>query len=252
MVEPEPAQRRPPLPHPLVDQVDRRLVRVISLAVVGLVVVMVVLPFLLDEATRLHLYGDERSPIERTTFWSWIALAALLPLVVRSLATPVLAGSVVCLAFAAREADWHKLFTGYSVLKPKFYLLESQAWATRAVAATVVCAAAVCTGIVLRALWRAARNDGGIVAAWVRLGLVVVALAVGTKLVDRLPQIVGPTGIDVPAGLRLVCKSLEEFGEFLLPILVLAVTVLFARLHRRDGDALTSGRSADSASASGG
>lgn len=218
----------------------------------ALVVIMVVLPFLLDEPTRLRLYGDERSPVERTTFWSWIALAIVLPIVVRSLSASVLAGSAVCLAFAAREADWHKLFTGYSVLKPKFYLLPEQAWTTRLAAALLVGVAIAAAWIALRALWRSALGDGGMGAAWVRLGAVVAALAIGTKAVDRLPQIVGAIGVDVPAGVRLSFKAFEEFGEFLLPILMLAVAVLFARVRRRDCDALTSGRSAGSASASAG
>lgn len=247
MVELSPA-RRPP--H--VDPVDRRLVRVVSFAVVALIVVMVVLPFLLDEATRLRLYGDETSPIEVVSAWAWVVLAGMLPVVFRSCSPAVLAASVVCLAFAAREADWHKLYTGYSVLKPKFYLLQEQEWTTRAVAAIVVLAAVASGWIALRALWRSARVDGGVGAAWVRLAIIVAALGVATKLTDRLPAIVGSVGVDVPAGVRLSFKSFEELGEFLLPFLMLVVALLFARVRRRDGDALTSGRSADSASASAG
>jgi hypothetical protein len=243
--------RRSRVPPPF-DPFDRWLVRAVALSTVALVVVMVILPFVLDESMRSRLYGDERSPVERTTFWSWIALAVALPVVVRSLSTAVLAGSAVCLAFAAREADWHKLFTGYSVLKPKFYVLPEHPWTTRLVAALVVAVAIVAAWIALRALWRAALGDGGVAAAWVRIGAIVAALAIGTKAVDRLPQIVGSFGIDVPTGVRLSFKSFEELGEFLLPFLLLAVAILFARLRRRECDALTSGRSAGTVSASAG
>lgn len=217
---------------PLFLRTNRRATTVVAVGLVGLLGLLAALPSLLDDPTKLALYGGEGSLAEVASMWAWVLVAVALPVVLHAATGNVVAASAVCLACAAREADWHKLFTGYSILKPKFYLLEQHPISSRLIAAIVVGFVLTSAVITARALWRGARKDGGLRAPWVWVLLVALVLLVVGKAADRLPEILEPTSMALPEATRRSLRAIEEITELLLPALVLTAAILFARSRR--------------------
>ncbi len=95
-----------------------------ALWLLALLFVLPLIALALTHEQREAVYAGEGSIVEWVSVVQWGVLAVALPLILRRVSVNIGAAMVVLLACAAREVDWHKRFTGYSVLKPKFYLSD--------------------------------------------------------------------------------------------------------------------------------
>jgi hypothetical protein len=141
-----------------------------------------------------------------------------------------LALSITLFAFAARELDLHKYWTGTSVLKLSFYLQDAPLHQkiTAAAAMAIVIAAIVRLVPLLRPLWSAFwRRE--VVAITLVVFLATMAF---TKVLDRVLNILAED-YDVPVTLetRTLFMSLEELTELGLPILAILALAQNRRLQ---------------------
>jgi hypothetical protein len=137
--------------------------------------------------------------------------------------------AVVMLAFAAREMDWHKAFTGTSVLKFSFFLRDGQPLHRVVAALVLVPVALACAHLVVRQGPRVLRGlrRGDPVAVTVLT--FAVTLVVG-KVADRAPAVLAEEhGIVLGATVRAWQTAIEEVMELALAFLV----ALGAWQHRR-------------------
>lgn len=127
---------------------------------------------------------------------------------------------VVMLAFAAREMDWHKAFTGTSVLKFSFVLRDGQPL-HRVVAAVVLLPVALaCAYLVVRqgpSVLRGLRRGDPVAVTVLTFA---VTLVVG-KVADRAPALLAEEyGIVLSATVRAWQSAIEEVMELALAFLV--------------------------------
>lgn len=207
---------------------DRR-----ALLFLALYVVMLALcPLLLDGEQFLWTFSED-GPFERLSVWAWVATALVVLWRIRPLTLRAYAFAVVCLTFAAREADWHKAFTGDSFLKFNFYRDAARPLQEKLICGAI---AAVLVALVLyvclvfarflflRGGWRSRSG------AWL---LAAGTLLVGGKLLDRLPAILtGDYGADFSP---LAMQYFSAFEEGMEPInpLIFAVSVWISQTGRR-------------------
>lgn len=128
--------------------------------------------------------------------------------------------AIVMLAFAAREMDWHKAFTGTSVLKFSFFLRDGQPL-HRVVAAAVLLPVALASAyLVLRQGPPLLRGLCRLDPVAVTVVVFAVTLVVG-KIADRAPAILAEEhGILLSANVRAWQTSIEEVMELALAFLV--------------------------------
>ena len=180
-----------------------------------------------------HFMG-ETGPVERVT----AATYALCALAIWRLHLPsddrrsVLAASVVMLAFCARELDWHRTFTGSSVLRLSWYAGPASPGAKALAAGAVL--------VVIAALaWLVLRHAGDVVSGWRRRRptavtiLVFIALLVVAKTLDRsVSMLIEDVGVDVSLKWKALRSAFEEWFELGLSMLV----GLWLLQHRADAD----------------
>lgn len=142
-----------------------------------------------------------------------------------------LAMAVLCAAAGAREMDWHKAWTGKSVLKVSYYLGPAP-WGQKLVALALVLLVAA-SALYLwrrhaRRLWQAmqaGQPDAGTVAT-------LVATTVITKLLDRSINVLAEDfGVATSPSTRALVSALEETMELGLPLMV--ALALWQYLRRR-------------------
>jgi hypothetical protein len=164
----------------------------------------------------------ETGPVERITAASYALCALVIWLARRSDddRRDTLALSAVMAGFCMRELDWHKAFTGTSVLRVSWYLGEASPTAKLAAAAIVLVFAAALAWL----LWRharavTARRRHDAVAATV---LVFVLVLVVAKSLDRSVGIL-TDDFHVAVSLRWIAlrSALEEWLELSLSLLAL-------------------------------
>lgn len=167
----------------------------------------------------------ETGPVERLTAATYGLCAAAIWFARRpgDDARSLLAASTVMLAFCARELDWHRTFTGTSVLRVSWYAGPASP-AVKLVAGAAVAAFAAALAWLL---WRHARS--------VLRGLlqrrplsVTLTVFVGTlvlaKGLDRSVGIlVDDFGVDVPLHWKALRSAFEEWFELALSMLVTLV-----------------------------
>lgn len=128
--------------------------------------------------------------------------------------------AVVMLAFAAREMDWHKAFTGTSVLKFSFFLRDGEPLHRVVAGLVLVPVLLACAHLALRhgpGLWRGLRRLDPVAVTVLTFA---VTLVVG-KVADRAPAILAEEhGIVLAAGVRAWQTSMEEVMELALVFLV--------------------------------
>lgn len=172
-------------------------------------------------ATRVFEVTRENGPVELATALIYFAAGAG----VWALRRPgdswrsVAALSVVLIAFGAREMDWHKVWTGLSVLKISFYLGPAPlphkllgGLAVLAAGTALVCLLARHAG----AAWRGLQRRDPVAATTACFVLVLVV----SKVLDRSVNVLAEdfqvvTSQDVHA----LVSSLEEILELGLPLL---------------------------------
>ena len=175
------------------------------------------------EPRSVETLMGETGPVERLTTVSYF-LCAMFAGAARAQdpdRRTTLALVIVMVTFALRELDWHKAFTGTSVLRLSWYAGPA-AWTTKlaAVAALAPVAASMAWLVWRHAVptwrdWRAARP----VATTVVVFFATLALA---KTLDRMVSILSfDLGVHVPLYWVALRSSLEECLELGLSLLLL-------------------------------
>lgn len=182
--------------------------------------------------SAVSLFSEE-GPIERGSEVLWLGLGACILVWLRPPTLPVIAGVLVCLACAAREADFHKRFTGYSVLKFGFYLDGGFPLSHRMLAGALVGLLALSTLILLLRLAELAREQGRPAPAWLKVAVIGLVTLVITKVMDRSPKLLEEeAGILLPVRALGAVAAVEEGLESVLPV-VFGVAVLSYRRLRK-------------------
>jgi hypothetical protein len=140
----------------------------------------------------------------------------------------VAASSIMMLAFCMRELDWHRQFTGTSVLRLSWYAGPA-GWVAKLVAAAVLL-------LVLAALgWLVLRHTRELWQGWRRrrpMAVTVLAFLATLVLAKTLDRSVGilvdDYGVDVPLVWKALRTAFEEWFE-----LGLSMLVFLALLQRR-------------------
>jgi len=213
----------PPVSHPTCPSRTPLL----AACILGVLAALALVPLALEARTRDRLYAAEGSFVEWASCVAWALLAVAIPVILRRASPSTLAGSVLALACAAREADLHNALTGYSVLKPRFLLDSNFPLGSRLIALAVLSLVALSAYAAGRSVLRHARAAGGVRASWVRwtIGLPVAAIAL--KGLDRIPTLYRSIFGRFDESLLVSLRSLEENLEFLLPLGALHAILLF-------------------------
>jgi hypothetical protein len=187
------------------------------LALACVAIALVLAAIFLSDASFAWLF-EENGPVEWLTVAGWLVVSVVFVRAALQGAGPVAwLGAVLTLAAAMREADLHKLLTGFSVLKISFYTGTGFALWQKLLAALVV----IPTAVVLVALsWMLLRRilGGGLRHRSVRLVLVAVGLLVFSKVLDRTPAVMFEWfGVQFPAIILRLMLAFEEGIEALLP-----------------------------------
>ena len=192
-----------------------------ALTIVALTVAFALAVWLATPADAVMWLMREEGPVETTTAalffllalslywlrpqrddrWSWLSMALL------------------CAASGAREMDWHRMWTGKSVLKVSFYLGPAPG-SQKLVAAAGLLVVAACVAYLLRRhalrLWRDLR-------AREPLAMTVATLLVTTlitKLLDRSVNLAKGHDIVATPAVHALVSALEESIELGLPLMV--------------------------------
>jgi len=210
-------------------RVWRRAVIGNALGAVAVVGLLTIPALALDRETFTAIF-TEGGPVETASERAWLALAAVALATIRPTTVASLGGVLLCLAAAAREADWHKSFTGYSVMKIGFYFQAERTLGARALA-LVVMALVIASGVlVVRSViahWRESPENP---PDWVVIACVSVGWLVATKVADRFRGVVGDfTGIEFGETTKTLLSAWEEGGELLLPPLFATAVWTFSR-----------------------
>jgi hypothetical protein len=191
-----------------------------------------VLSWLVLTPEQVHRLLSEEGPVEGLTAatYAFGALAAWRLRAAGDDPRSILAVSVVMAAFCMRELDWHKAFTGTSVLRLSWYGGPASLQAKLTAAVAVVAFAAALVWLVLRhgrAWWQALRRRE---SAAVTL-LVFMLTLLAAKTLDRSVGIlVDDFGLRVPLTWIALRSALEEWMELGLTLLLLLGLVQ----HRAD------------------
>lgn len=180
---------------------------------------------------HLHVRGGvpEDGIVETGTVWLWLGLPTVLLTRYRRTdrINPVLL-SALCVVVAAREAEWHKQFTGESMLKISYHLAPGP-FAEKAMAAIALLCVLCLLGYGLAKtvrFWREAgfRSSAG------QILLIGLMLLIATKAIDRAPALVEwALSVDVPWVARRIAQALEEGLELSMAAVFLAATLCSPR-----------------------
>ncbi|MEO8408881.1 MAG: hypothetical protein ABI476_10670 [Oxalobacteraceae bacterium] len=204
----------------------------IAIAIVLYILLLALLPLLLS-APMFRFTFSEEGPFERLSIVAWIFTALVIVVRIRPLGSRAWAFALLCIVFAAREADWHKAFTAASILKINYYKHTVAPLGEKLAAATVALAAIALLAyvgfVVARFLLRQGgwRSRSGI---WLLTGTVLVVLG---KMLDRAPAVLAEDyGIVLSPLVDLYADAFEEGLEMIHP-LILAWSVWISQIERR-------------------
>lgn len=173
------------------------------------------------QTERFRWTFSEEGPVEVASMILWIVAAAVVLVRIRPFDSRAAAFALLYLAFAAREADWHKAFTADSMLKSAYYRSPGVPLAEKLVAGAVA-VALLC--LLVYVLWVVARflvREGGWRSrsgVWLLAGFALLFL---TKILDR-----APATLAVDYGVRLAplvgawFSAFEEGLEAAMPMLL--------------------------------
>lgn len=178
----------------------------------------------------------ESGPVERLTAATYALCAAAIWMARRRIddMRSVAASSVVMLAFCLRELDWHKQFTGTSVLRLSWYAGPAHPGAKLVAASVLLLVLAALGWLVLRHardVWQGWRERRPLAITLVAL----LATLVLAKTLDRSVGIlVGDYGVDVPLVWKALRTAYEEWFELGLSMLVMLALVQHRSARRSD------------------
>ncbi len=196
-----------------------RLDRAILAGLVSYAAVLVGLAFILSPERFADAFSEE-GLLEKISIYLWLGASANIVWFVRPFTSRSTAFALLFVAFAAREADWHKLFTADSMLKISYYL-KSPAPLTEKIIAGA--AAAIFISLLLYVAYVVARfifAEGGLSS---RAGFWLVlagATFVLSKILDRAPSVIFElSGHRLDTDVRRVMMAFEEGFEAVTPAL---------------------------------
>jgi hypothetical protein len=204
----------------------------VVLAIAYYILLLALLPLVLPESVFGPLFSEE-GPFEQLSIVAWLFTALVICVRIRPLGVRAWAFAVLCMLFAAREADWHKAFTADSMLKTNYYKHAMAPFGEKLAAGGVALAALALllyVGFVAaRFLFREDgwRSRAGI---WLLIGTALVVLG---KLLDRAPATLAQDyAIVLSPVVMLYTKAFEEGLEVIHP-LILAWSVWISQRERR-------------------
>lgn len=169
-------------------------------------------------------WTDENGPVEDLTILLYLLGAVAIAIVATGRRLPLRTGTALgltMLAFAAREADWHVLFTGTSMLRVSYYLGPA-AWTHKLASLAVMGVLAACwlhLALAAQRTWRGdrARRDG----LWANVAAFLCVLVL-SKVLDRMLSVAAEDfGLATSSAMRALQLALEEPLEMALPLMVL-------------------------------
>jgi hypothetical protein len=193
---------------------DRHL-RAALIAVVFYVILLVIGGLTMDQKS---LWFREGGIIEVASFLFWLG-AALVPLYyVREHAKKALLFTLVFLMFAAREADWHKSFTGESILNLNHY--DGRLTVGHYISAVIAILLVLAVGAMLVMIGRYLLRQGGWKQPSGKIITFAALILIGIKFLDRLPAIMHKDfGYLLSPTWKSVLHAVEEGVEMALPLL---------------------------------
>jgi hypothetical protein len=204
----------------------------VVLAIAFYILLLALLPLVLPESVFGPLFSEE-GPFEQLSIVAWLFTALVICVRIRPLGVRAWAFAVLCMLFAAREADWHKAFTADSMLKTNYYKHAMAPFGEKLAAGGVALAALALllyVGFVaVRFLFREGgwRSRAGM---WLLIGTALVVLG---KLLDRAPATLAQDyAIVLSPVVMLYTKAFEEGLEVIHP-LILAWSVWISQRERR-------------------
>ena len=192
----------------------------IAIAIALYILLLSLLPLVLPQPVFRHAFS-EQGPFERLAIAAWIMTALVIIVRIRPLGPRAWAFALLCMIFAAREADWHKAFTADSILKTNYYKHAIAPFGEKLAAASVALAAITLLLYVGFVVARFLLRDGGWRSRsgiWLLAGTTLVVLG---KILDRAPAVLALNyGIVLPPILGLYAAAYEEGLEMIHPLLL--------------------------------
>ena len=213
---------------PRITSVDIR----ITIAIALYILLLALLPLLLSQPVFRFTFSEE-GPFEQMSIVAWIFTALIIIVRIRPLGPRAWAFALLCMIFAAREADWHKAFTADSLLKTNYYKHAIAPFGEKLAAMTVALAAITLLAYVGFVVARFLLRDGGWrsrAGVWLIIGTTLVVLG---KVLDRAPAVLAEDyGIMLSPIVHLYAAAFDEGLEVIHP-LILAWSVWISQLERR-------------------
>lgn len=204
----------------------------IAIAIALYILLLALLPLLLPSADFRFTFSEE-GPFEQMSIVAWIFTALIIVVRIRPLGPRAWAFALLCMIFAAREADWHKAFTADSMLKTNYYKHAIAPFGEKLAAGTVALAAIALLLYVGFVVARFLLRDGGWrsrAGVWLIIGTALVVLG---KILDRAPAVLAEDyGIVLSSIVDLYAAAFEEGLEVIHP-LILAWSVWISQTGRR-------------------
>jgi len=204
----------------------------LALALMGYIAVLAVFPLVLPEA-QFRWTFSEAGPFERFAIAAWLFAAVVVLARIRPLGARAWAFAILCVLFAAREADWHKAFTADSILKSNYYRHTVAPLSEKIVAGIVAVAAIALIIYVGLLIARFLLRQGGWrsrAGVWLILATVLVLAG---KVLDRAPAVLFEEyGIALSPLVGHYSAAFEE-GMEAIHALLLAWSVWISQTEKR-------------------
>lgn len=204
----------------------------LALAIVVYIMLLAVLPLVLPEADLRWTFSEE-GPFEQAAIVAWLAAAVVTLVRIRPLGVRAWSFAILCVLFAAREADWHKAFTADSILKTNYYKHAVAPLSEKIVGGMVAVAAIAIILYVGFVFARFLLREGGWrsrAGLWLILATVLV---VAGKVLDRAPAVLFENyGIALSPLVGHYSAAFEE-GMEAIHALILSWSVWISQTEKR-------------------
>lgn len=204
----------------------------LAVALIIYMAALAVFPLALPEAQFRWTFSEE-GPFEQFAIAAWLFAAVVVIVRIRPLGARAWAFAMLCVLFAAREADWHKAFTADSLLKSNYYRHTVAPLSEKIVAGMVAVAAIAVIIYVGLVIARFLLRKGGWrsrVGIWL---ILATGLVLAGKVLDRAPAVLFEEyGIALSPLVGHYSAAFEE-GMEAIHALLLAWAVWISQSDRR-------------------